>query len=117
VPFDPANFTASAGTWTIGSVITNSYTLIGKTLVYQLELVGCTISTPDFLTMALPAGLVTSKLAVGVLHYNNAGLIGAGMSFSDPGGPVLHFAKNVAIQPWNTDSGLQLYAFIIAPLT
>lgn len=118
VPFNAANFTASAGVWTIGSQVTNSYTLIGKTLVYQVELQGCTISaSPATLMMALPAGLSVSKLVVGTVAYTNGGVAGRGTIYIATGASALSLVRDLAFTPWAADGGgTTIYGYIIAPL-
>jgi hypothetical protein len=116
VPFSAANFTASAGTWTIGTVITNRYTLIGKTLVYVLAVQICTISaTPGTLTMALPPGLTTPTLVTSAMAYTN-GASGSGLVYCDGGGSVLHFARDLGFTPWVADSASIIYASITVPV-
>jgi len=118
VPFSAANFTADIGTWTIGTVATNAYTLIGKTLVYQLALQSCTLSaSPTSLVMALPAGVTTPKLTTGTVSYANAGVAAIGTIYTSPGGTSLTFIRDLAFTPWLTNvGGTTIYGFIIVPI-
>jgi hypothetical protein len=60
VPFDAANFTASAGTWTLvsGDVLQNRYAIHNKTLLWNFAAQTTTVSsTPISLRIQIPTGM------------------------------------------------------------
>jgi hypothetical protein len=71
VPFNAANFYPNAGgTWTVtsGQVSINRYTLIGKTLLWSLQLTGTTVAgaTDQFLNIRLPVYPTSGQVYSGI---------------------------------------------------
>jgi hypothetical protein len=93
VPFNAANFAGSGSmTWTIasGGVTSNRYTLIGKTLMWNLLVQGTLAGTAsNAVTLTLPGGFtpVQAVQAVGQINPNSAGWVPALVSV--PGGTVV----------------------------
>ena len=58
VPFNAADFTAAAGTWTViaGDVITFRYTLVGKIMFVALYVRGNVSTTTGELRVKIPGG-------------------------------------------------------------
>jgi len=64
VPFNAANFTASAGTWTVssGNVQRNSYMLVGKTMTWQVYLTSTSLSAlASYLLITAPLPIVANS--------------------------------------------------------
>jgi hypothetical protein len=73
VPYNAANFTASAGTWTVpaGNVYANGYTVIGKTLYWSILIIGSTVSTTaGNLRIAIPFGSAGQYCEQPILAYD-----------------------------------------------
>jgi hypothetical protein len=95
VPFSAGNFTAAGSmTWTVGSgdVITNKYKVLGKTLIWQVQLENTTVGgTPsNQLKIAVPVGTIKGVANAAAWMYdnsvafmgyvNNGSLLGSGSS-------------------------------------
>ena len=81
VSYSGANFTSDVGTWVVdaGDVITNSYTLIGRTMLWLLFITSSTITgSPTGLRIALPAGLAIGKGFSGLLGNSSDGVVSMG---------------------------------------
>ena len=79
VPFNAANFTAAGGSspaWTVeaGDVWDQSYTLIGKTLIYSVFIVASSVSgSPTELRVAIPSGFTYARSQRSPTNINDAG--------------------------------------------
>jgi hypothetical protein len=76
VAFNAANFTASAGNWTLvsGDQATFAYTLIGKTMTVSFVLNTTTVSaTPASVRIAIPGGFTSAKVEAGMCRVNDNG--------------------------------------------
>lgn len=61
VPFNAANFYSEVGTWTVepGDIITNAYTIVGKTLIWCLYVNASSIAgSPSQLRLNVPTGTI-----------------------------------------------------------
>lgn len=90
VTYNGANFTASAGTWTVdvGDQILFRYMLIGKTMWIAYEFDTTSVSaTPSQLRFAIPGGFTAAKDSFMTGYYNNngAGWVNNGNAFTNAG--------------------------------
>lgn len=66
VPYNAASFHSEAGTWTVpsGAVGVNAYTLIGKTMIWSVQINAATLTAPGlYLYLDMPAGLVLIQVS------------------------------------------------------
>jgi len=77
VAFNASDFSATSGsTWNItsGSILSNSYTVIGKTMIWVFAATNCTVTgTAPTLTIALPGGFTCSRWINTTVIHNNGG--------------------------------------------
>ena len=98
VPFNPADFSAGTGmTWTVpaGSVKSNSYTLIGKTLVWNVLIGPTTLagSPASTIVIAIPTGFTTARQVQIVGQINLAGVWQPALVAHAPGGSAVNIYK------------------------
>ena len=121
VPFNAANFTATAGTWTVtaGNVLMNAYTLIGKTLYWVILIAASSVSatTPD-LRITLPAGLSISRYSETSFAASDNGAIVANVTGQlAPGVSYLALHRDLAASIlWSAGSGTQIRGTVIGSL-
>jgi hypothetical protein len=73
IDFTPTR-TASAGTWTVGTVSTASYTLVGTTMTVAFNIIGTSVSNANVaLRIAIPGGFTAVKAMSNPISVNNAG--------------------------------------------
>lgn len=83
VPFAAGNFTAnSAMTWTVAAQSLYSYTLIGHTLLLEVEVDSTSVGgTPNTdLLIAIPGGFTASRAGIGFIYYSDNGTRGVGLA-------------------------------------
>jgi hypothetical protein len=106
VAFNAANFTASAGTWTVasGDQIVFKYTLLGKTMTVNFRIDTSSVSaTPAQLRIAIPGGFTAASDAYnGGLIYQDAGggFFGGGSIFVVSGGTTIGLQEVFGTSSW-----------------
>lgn len=98
VAFNAANFTASAGNWTVdaGDQITLRYTLIGKTMIVAFTIAGTDVSAaPTQLRIAIPGGLTAAQRMDATCTIVNAGAAAEqGQIFVAAAGTTINIERN-----------------------
>lgn len=93
-----ANFTASAGTWTVDSAdqITFAYTLIGKTLIVAFTIANTDVSTtPTQLRIAIPGSFTAAKRMDTQCTIQDAGgTAEQGQCFVSAAGTTINIERN-----------------------
>jgi hypothetical protein len=105
VPYNAANFTASAGTWVVaaGDVAAYQYALIGKILLLNFFLNTTTVTgSPATLRLALPAGLIAASGARSIIQVLDAGTQRYGMASAGAGLAYIELYSIPAGTPWVT---------------
>jgi hypothetical protein len=113
--YNAANFTASAGTWTVdsGDVISYAYTLVGKTMTVVFDIDTTDVSaTPANLLAAIPGGFIAARGTRTMIQVINAGGTAAvGVALVQAGGTSILFASTAAGGGWTTTAGDNTYLF------
>jgi hypothetical protein len=61
IAFSPASRSASAGTWTVGTIVTAEYMLVGKTMIIRFHATGTSLSgTPQWVAFTIPGSFVAA---------------------------------------------------------
>ena len=97
ITYSAAGFTASAGTWTVGSdkVTDLRYSRIGNRVNVWFNISGTTLSAgPTTCYVALPAALRARKQAFAPCQWMNNATQGAGYAWIDASGTMLNLAKS-----------------------
>jgi hypothetical protein len=107
VPFSAADFTASAGAWTVsaGNIQNNRYTQIGQTVIWSLSITGSSLTaTPAELYIRMPSGFVMRPFTGGATGQLSDGTERRGSMFSNSSGQTLIVQQN-PYGPFTTNSG------------
>lgn len=110
VPFDAANFTASAGTWTVDSadVITYSYQIDGNKMTVSFEIMNTDVSAgPISLRIAVPAGRTIARTTRNMCQIKNNGVIATtpGVVRAAAGNTFLEVFRDAASTVWTATAG------------
>lgn len=105
------------GTWTIGTIQTHTYKQLGNTMIWQLQLLNCTLSsTPSFLRLNPPylaagGGFINDGAKLHVGSYDTGGASSSlfGKLGNPSGFPVLDLFTNAG---WSAGSGINIYVNI-----
>jgi hypothetical protein len=83
VTYNAANFTASAGTWTVdaGDQITYRWSLVNKTMHLRVTLTNTTVSAPASLRVAIPGGHTSLAVVESVIRVKNNGTDAFGLAY------------------------------------
>lgn len=96
ITFTPTR-TASAGTWTGGTVTTARYTLVGKTMTVALEITGTAISTAAAMPrVTIPGGFTSAAQFTALAQIQNAGAYGTGLAQVTAAGTLITFFADTA---------------------
>ncbi len=101
--FNAADYTASAGTWTVasGDVTTCAYCIIGKTMHFTVGLITTSVSTtPASLHRIVPGGYTSIRQADGTMAYLDSGVAGNGLWRANPASTTFQFFKNLLAGTW-----------------
>lgn len=91
------DYTASAGTWTLGTQRQRKFTVIDKTMIYKFDILGTSVSNAGVnLFMALPAGFVSADFVTVPIRIVDAGASAIGLALAAPGDTKLTFVANAA---------------------
>lgn len=115
IDFTPTK-TASAGTWTGGTVFTAHYMLVGKTLFVSVYLTSTTVSNAAVtLNIGIPGGFVAAKREVAVGYANNAGAGGVAAIVSIvPAATVITLYATMTFTTWGIAAGTTETLFQVA---
>lgn len=100
VPFSAGNFFGGAGTWTVTTVLVNTYTLVGRLMTWACYVYGAIAGNSGFLYITLPGGVTAGRHSIG--QCSTAGVLNetgaVQISVSDT---KLQLARNLsATVPW-----------------
>lgn len=99
VAHDGANFTASAGSWTVasGDQVTFGYTLVGKTMTVSFVLNTTSLSgTPASIRITIPGSFVSAKAEVSMCRVNDNGTERIALVSTTAGGTLLTITLTAA---------------------
>jgi len=98
VAYNSANYTASAGTWTVdsGDQVTYSYTLVGKTLTLVFFIQTTDVSSAAALRIAIPDGYTAAKATRNPCQIFDAGTVGEGLAYVAAGGTYVSIGSGIA---------------------
>jgi hypothetical protein len=121
VPYNAANFTASVGSWTVGSgdVNTYAYTLVGQTMFLSFVIFTTSVSAaPVFLFLNLN-GFTASREVRTLVNVIDAGVSRVGQAFTVASSGLLWLLADQAATPWATTAGNDTYVMgqIAIPIT
>lgn len=109
--YSAGDYTQGSGTWTVdaGDVTTNRYTMIGKTVIWQITLATTTTATtPSSLRVALPNSLTAATLArsgaCGATSSNGAATEPAYWNIASSGTYVSLYRSNAGTWDDGTDN-------------
>lgn len=108
VAYASGNFTASAGSWTVGSgdQTLYRYTLVGKTMQLAFSILTSTVSaTPAELRIAIPGGFTAAQASMtGLIYENDNGTIDFGFANSVSGAGYLALLRKTGNWAASTDN-------------
>lgn len=117
VTYNAANFTASAGTWTVDSAdqVGYSYTLVGKTMTLRVDLRDTTVSgtAPSNLNVAIPGGFTSAGYSAVVYDLLDNGTLRLGFGRSTPSGSVIELYQQDRAN-WSLSTNLTNLAFTLS---
>lgn len=103
VPFNAANYTASAGLWTVTApnqqILT--YSAVGNLVQVYFAIVGNSTITaaPTFLYLTIPGLPAAIRQSVGTFHYWVGGNLGVGV-VEITSGTRIQFYRDISGPPW-----------------
>lgn len=114
--FNAANFSQDTGTWTVasGDVSTNDYIVIGKTMIWNLNLATTTVaSNPVELRCTIPAGATaqTSAYVTGLAIINGTAEF---IRVDAPAGATYVRVQRVNLAAWSASTDNTYVLFQIA---
>lgn len=113
--YNAANFTASAGTWTVdsGDVTTYAYTLVGKTMTVMFAISTTDVSAaPAQLLIAIPGGFTAAKATRNPINVIDAGAAAAlGFAIVQAAGTNIILVSNAAGGGWTTTAADNTHVF------
>lgn len=120
VPYNAANFTASAGgTWTVdsGDQLSYNYQLTGHTMTLVVSVATSTVAgTPTQLLVAIPGGFTNTTLfrsTVGLISDNGANYAVTQIASNAGGSTIIIFPAITATGTWSNSTNLTQVAFMI----
>lgn len=98
VAYNAANFTASAGTWTVdsGDQTTYAYTLVGKTMTVAFFISGTDVSSAASLRIAIPGGLTAAKAMRNPIQVIDAATYAVGFAAVAASGTIIECFASIA---------------------
>jgi hypothetical protein len=99
IPYNQANFGATAGTWTVPAQTTFAYMLVGKTMMLSFYLASTTISAaPGALIITVPGGFTCSRIITGSFAYYTGSIAATGWSVAQ--GTTIYLYRDILGTPW-----------------